>query len=474
MRNVAANGRIPRNALVVLTLVALVDAFDMAVARGLLPVIADEWTLSDLQLGFIPTIFITVSVLATVPAGYLSDRVRRTRLIGWTVLSWSALTVLSATALTYPHLLAARAVMGIGQAVDDPASTSLLADVYPRRLRGRVYSVQQVALFLGGGVGLAFGGVVGETLGWRWAFALVGLPGLLLAPAAFRLREPRRGEVDLMEASGAATLEALPLEMLPSASACARTSARGFGRSMADSGRTLGLELRAIFGIATMRYLLVGLAAIYFTLAGVSTWLAIYHERYSGMTTAQATAATGAVLAGGGVVGTLAGGAFSDRHHRRWEGGRIVIVVVSGVAFSALILVSFVVGSVPLSLALQVLGVVLVAGCGPGLRAAMVEVVPPASRGVGASALGVTSALFGTAAAPVAVGALSDATGSLVVAFFLTFLPAILGLLVLLRARRFLDGDVDAALAAITATNAAVDAAGGAPVGDTGAPIVGG
>ena len=393
-----------------MTLVALVDAFDMAVARGVLPVLADEWDLSDLQLGLIPTVFVLVSVVATVPAGYVSDRVRRTRLMGWTVLSWSALTLVSATAVNFVHLLGARALMGIGQAVDDPASTSYLADTYAPRLRGRVFSIQQVALFVGGGMGLAAGGVIGETLGWRWAFALVGVPGLFLAPAVFRLREPRRGEAELLE-------------------------------SMTR------VELRMIFRIATMRYLLVGLAAIYFTLSGVSTWLAIYHERYSDMSVAQATGATGAVLVVGGFVGTLAGGAFSDRFHRRWKGGRIVIVVWSAVAFSALILASFVVSSVPLSLLLQLLGVMLVAGAGPGLRAAMVDVVPPDSRGVGASALGVTTTLFGTAAAPVVVGALSEVTGSLVVAFYLAFIPAILGLLVLLRARRSLDDDVSAVIA---------------------------
>lgn len=429
-----------------MSLVALVDAIDTAVARGLLPVLADEWDLSDTQLGLIPTVFITVSVLATVPAGYLSDRTRRTRLMGWTLVSWSALTLLSATATSFVHLLGARAVMGIGQAVDDPASTSYLADTYPPSWRGRAYSVQQVALFVGGGLGLAAGGFLGEALGWRWAFALVGLPGLLVAPLVLRLREPRRGEAELREVLTAEQVDALPVEETRTLA-----SGGGFLRSMGTNATVLAAELRTIFRITTMRYLLVGLAAIYFTLSGVSTWLAIYHERYSDMSVAQATGATGAVLVVGGLVGTLAGGAFSDRYHRRWVGGRVVITVWSGVTFSALILASFVVGSVPASLALQLLGVVLVAGAGPGLRAAMVEVVPAGRRGVGASALGVTSALFGTALAPLAVGALSEWTGSLVVAFYLAFVPAIGGLLVLLRARRSLDPDARAVTAMVVA-----------------------
>ncbi len=445
-----ATAHVPRLPLVAMALVALVDAVDTAVARGVLPLLEDEWNLSDVQLGLIPTVFVALSVVATVPAGYLSDRVRRTRLMGWTLVSWSALTLLSATAVNFVNLLGARAVMGIGQAVDDPASTSYLADSYPARSRGRVYSVQQVALFLGGGLGLAAGGLVGERWGWRWAFALVGLPGLLLAPVVFRLREPSRGESDRRQpdrsepALGVMTPGAPADRPSPHPASAGPPGADGFATFLRLNAATLLTELRGIFRIATMRYLLVGLAAIYFTLSAVSTWLPLYHERYSGMSTTEATGATGAILIVGGFVGTLLGGWCSDRFQARWRGGRIVIVVWSCLAFSALVLASFVVRSVPLGLMLQLLGMVLVAGAGPGLRAAMVEVVPAEQRGIGASALGLTTALFGTAAAPLVVGAISDATGSLVVAFYIAFVPAMLGLLELSRARHSLDDDVRA------------------------------
>jgi MFS family permease len=162
--------------MVVLALVNLVDQADIAILRGVLPILEDEWSLSDLQLGLLGFVFVFLNALTTIPAGWLADHTRRTRLIGWTLLSWTGLIALSATAVNYVNLLGARAVMGIGQAVDDPASTSLVGDYYPSRLRARAFSLQQVSLFVGGGIGLALGGFVGETLGWRWAFALVGMP----------------------------------------------------------------------------------------------------------------------------------------------------------------------------------------------------------------------------------------------------------------------------------------------------------
>jgi MFS family permease len=430
--------------------VSLVDQIDTAVARGVLPVLEDEWHLSDTQLGLITSVFVVVATIATIPAGWVADHYRRTRVIGWTLLSWSGLILLSATAVNYLNLLVARAIMGVGQAVDDPASTSYLGDSYPARMRGRVFSATQVSFFLGTGIGLALGGWVGETFGWRWAFAVVGLPGAVVAIAAFRLREPRRGEAELPESMTWEEIAALPPREVTHASGAEGLSPGQFARLASTE---LISQLRMIFGIRTMRYVLIGVAALLFTVAGISTWLPIYYERYADMSVTRATAVVGVVLGVGGLIGTIGGGWFSDHSHHRWKGGRIVIVVWSAVLCAALFMISFAVEPVGLRIALQFVGVVAAAGCAPGLRAAMTDVVPPDSRGVGASAMALTSSLLGTALAPVLVGAVSSLTGSLVTAFYITFPPVILGLLLLLRARHTLEDDARAIVIAIYEEN---------------------
>lgn len=442
--------RYPLVPLLVMALVSLVDQIDVSVARGVLPILEDEWRLSDTELGLISSVFVVVSALATIPAGWVADHYRRTRVIGWTLFSWSGLILLSATAVNYLNLLVARAAMGIGQAVDDPASTSYLGDSYPARMRGRVFSLQQVSFFLGGGIGLALGGWVGETLGWRWAFAVVGVPGAVVALAVFRLREPRRGEAELPDAMTWDEIAALPPRVDDRASGAAGLSVRQFAHLAATE---LVAQLRMIFGIRTMRYVLVGVAALLFTVSGVATWLAIYHERYSDMSVTQATAVTGGLLGIGGVIGTIAGGTFSDRYHHRWKGGRIAIVVWSSVLSALLFMLSFAVEPVGVRVALQLVGVLAAAGAAPGLRASMLDVVPPESRGVGASAMALTTSVFGAALAPVLVGGVSSLTGSLVAAFYLTFPPVIVGLLLLLRARHTLEEDARAIVTAIYEEN---------------------
>lgn len=447
--------RYPLWPLVAMALVSLVDQIDVSVARGVLPILEKEWSLNDTQLGLITTVFVFISTLAAIPAGYVADHYRRTRVVGWTLLSWSGLIMLSATAINYVHLLFARAAMGIGQAVDDPASTSFLADSYPSRMRARVFSWQQVSFFVGGGIGLALGGWVGETWGWRWAFASVAIPGTLVALAVFRLREPRRGEAELPEDMTWDEVHALPPRPPKPGHGAEGLTYRQFSRLALTE---ITSQMKMIFGIRTMRYVLVGVAALLFTVAGIGTWLPIYHERYSDMSVAQATAVTGGLLGIGGLIGTIAGGAASDRYHHLWKGGRIVIVVSTSVACSVLFMISFLGGPVWLRVLLQFVGITLAAGAAPGLRAAMLDVTPVESRGVGASAMALTTAIFGQAAAPFLVGVVSDATGSLIIAFYIVFPPVILGLLLLLRARHTMEDDARAILTAVMEENQLLEA----------------
>jgi MFS family permease len=445
--------------MVVLGLVNLVDQADMAILRAVLPVLEAEWGLNDFQLGLLGFAFVFINTIATVPAGWVADRYRRTKVIGWTLLSWSGLIALSATAVNYLNLLLARAVMGIGQSIDDPASTSLLGDYYPARQRARAFSLQQASVFVGSGLGLALGGLVAATWGWRWAFAVVGMPGSLVAFLAFRLREPRRGESDLPDDHPHLTAPpaAVPNDRLPLRQLIQRMR------------RELVAELRMIFGIRTMRFILVGVSALLFTVSGIGYWLAVYHTRYSNMTLAEATAFTAIVLGIGGAIGTFGGGALADRAYRRGPSGRIVLVVWSSIACAVLFMVSFAVDAVPLRLALQFVGVMSAAGAVPGLRASMLDVIPAESRGVGASAFALASAVFGTALAPPLVGLLSDLT-SLATAFYIVFPPVIVGLLFLLRARHTIVDDAQRIFTAM-AERAAV-AADAASASATAGPAV--
>ena len=423
--------------LIVLSLVAFVDQVDTNILRGVLPHVTEEFRLSDFEAGLLGFAFVFVNAIATIPAGWVADRYRRTHIIGWTLLSWSGLSALSAVAMNFPSLFAARAALGIGQAVDDPSSTSLLSDYYPAHIRGRVFSYQQISVFLGGGIGLGLGGVVAAALSWRWAFALVGMPGSIIAFLCFRLREPRRGEGDGRVMT--------PVEddgiVVGGHDAGGSTAGMSIGVFLREALSSLTSELRMIFGIRTMRYVLIGVGIMLFSVAGIGYWLTIYHSRYSGMTEAQAAGVTAGTLAISGMIGTLGGGRLADRVYGAGPAGRIRLVSNAIIICAATFMVSFLQPNVPARIALQFIGVLAISSALPALRASMMDVVPAESRGVSASAFALTSTVFGSALAPPLLGLLSDAIGSLVGAFYIVFPPIVIGSLILRRAQHTIAED---------------------------------
>jgi MFS family permease len=450
--------------LLILSAVALIDQIDVSILRGVLPQLEKAFSLSDFQLGLLGFAFVFVNAIATIPAGWVADRYKRKTIIGWTLMSWSALSGLSAIAINFPTLFLARAALGIGQAIDDPSSTSLLTDYYPAEIRGRVFSWQQISVFLGGGLGLALGGLVGATLGWRWAFAIVGMPGSLVAFYCFRLSEPRRGTlegaakikspeelvapVELDEGLQPSIAEFEMEEINEKRGATAGMSISEFSR---EAWSSLISEMKMIFGIRTMRYVLIGVGILLFTVSGVGYWLTVYHQRYSGMSAAQAAGMTALTLAVAGIIGTLWGGSVADKVHATGPAGRIRLVsnaiLICAVTFLFSLMIPNSVGAfslIPVRVALQFIGVLSIASAFPALRASMMDVVPPESRGVSASAFALTSTVMGTALAPPLIGLLSDQLGSLVGAFYIVTPPILVGSLILRRAQHTIAADAQA------------------------------
>src|SRR5205807_7647591 len=192
-------GRVSTRPMWVLGLVIMIDQVDQNIVRGVITPLKHDFHASDASIGVLLAAFVLVNGIVTVPAGYLADRWDRTRTIGNTVVAWSGVTALTAAMPTFASLVAIRGALGFGQAITEPAAASLLADYYPPAERGRAFSVQQCLLFVGFGLGVGAGGLVGNALGWRAAFLLVGTPGVLIAVAVFRLREPARGAADRLQ-----------------------------------------------------------------------------------------------------------------------------------------------------------------------------------------------------------------------------------------------------------------------------------
>jgi MFS transporter, Spinster family, sphingosine-1-phosphate transporter len=279
-----------RTGIVVLGVLAginLLNYLDRYVVSALLPDLKrPPLNLSDFQLGTLMSGFLVVYTLAAPLFGRIGDRGSRTRPIAIGVLLWSLATGLSGLARNYFQLLGGRALVGIGEAAYVTIASSLLADCFPRRTRGRAFAIFNMAIPVGAALGYIVGGVVRVHYGWRAAFYVAGVPGLLLAAWMFRLPDPPRGAQD----EG------------PDEPAHAPEAAR-------RNWWSVYLEL-----VRQRPYMLtvLGYAAYTFALGGLAFWTPTFLERVRGIPAIKASAGFGEIVVVTGFVGTFAGGWLGD------------------------------------------------------------------------------------------------------------------------------------------------------------------
>ncbi|MEI9984810.1 MAG: MFS transporter [Aliidongia sp.] len=180
--------------LLLVGLVSVANYYDRTLISILVEPIKRDLGLSDGQIGLLSGVgFAVMYSLLGVPMARLADRFGRVRVLGSVVAVWSVMTVLSGRTVSFTTMLLARAGVGIGEAGGLPAAHALIADYFSPRFRGKALSVIGVCGGLGLSLAYAGGGLINDWQGWRMAFYLGGLPGLVLSVLVFlTIREPKR------------------------------------------------------------------------------------------------------------------------------------------------------------------------------------------------------------------------------------------------------------------------------------------
>jgi MFS family permease len=160
--------------------------------------IKQELHLTDLQMGMLSGLAFAIFYTAVgLPIAWAADRYNRVSIITASLAIWSAFTAASGFALNFWHLLIARIGVGFGEAGCTPPAHSLISDYYNAGERSRAIAIYALGIPAGSLIGLVAGGWVVEHMGWREAFFIVGLPGLLVAVIAkMIMKEPKRGSFE--------------------------------------------------------------------------------------------------------------------------------------------------------------------------------------------------------------------------------------------------------------------------------------
>lgn len=364
-------------ALAMFVLVYVINFIDRQIFSILIEPIRAEIPLSDTQLGLLGGIaFALFYTFAGIPIARWADVGVRKNIVTMAILIWSAMTVFTGTAKTFATLLIARIGVGIGEAGCSPPIHSLISDYFPEDRRATALSIYALGIPIGGAIGTLAGGWIGEYFGWRTAFYVVGLPGILVALIFyFTIKEPPRGATETKPVSA--------------------------------DGVPLMDTLKFMWSLHSFRHLSFAGALHAFVGYGVALFLPSFFIRVHGFGLAETS--TYLFLIGlTGVIGTFLGGYLGDRFaHRdkRWYMGIPGIATLASVPFAFLF---YTTGNPIVALFLAVPGAIL----GPmylGPTFGMTQtLVTPAMRATASAILLFVLNLIGLGLGPVFAGMLSD------------------------------------------------------------------
>lgn len=191
-------------ALGILTIVYSINFIDRQLLSILQESIKADLMLSDAQLGLLTGFaFALFYTFAGLPIASLADRSNRRNIVAISLTIWSGMTALSGLATNYWQLLLARVGVGVGEAGGSPPSHSMISDIFPPEKRASAIGFYSAGISIGILFGFLFGGWLNEFFGWRVAFFVVGVPGVILALVLyFTVPEPIRGLTENRVTSG--------------------------------------------------------------------------------------------------------------------------------------------------------------------------------------------------------------------------------------------------------------------------------
>ncbi len=373
----------------ILFIINVLNYADRYVLPAILPKIQSDLGLTPIQEGLLGSSFLLVYAIATLPLGVLADRSIRKNIVAVCVGIWSIATVLAGFTTNFLQLFGVRSVLGIGEAGYAPASLSLLGDFFSKEKRGRILSYWSSGTLVGAAVGFTLGGLVADAFGWRYAFFLVGLPGLLAAYLAWRMLEPARGGFDSAEGS----------EHDSETTQAHGSFNKGFGEALK--------KLRAI---PTYWTLVAALVFSFFTIGGTSFWLPTYIVDSFHLSVGHAGLISGAVLVGSGLIGTVAGGWLADLVQRRRPEGRLLVATCGFLIGAPLVLVALLIHNLSLFIAVFVIAAISLNFCTGPLNAVIQDVIAPVLRATAVGLALLLAHLLGDAAAPFVIGAIANNT----------------------------------------------------------------
>ncbi len=365
----------------VISLLAVVNAInymDRMALSVLLPAIKADLELSDGQLGLLVGLAFSVFyAVCGIPIARWADRGNRRNIITLALVVWSAMTALSGAAQNFIHLFLARIGVGAGEAGCIPPSQSMISDYVPLQRRSGAHAFHTFGIVFGMMLGMTLAGWLGDSIGWRWTFVVLGIPGVIVAIVVrLTLREPPRGYSD--------------------------------GHNLGASTQSLAEVVTFLKSCKSYVLLMLFFATNGFLQYGLNQWLPSFYGRSFGMELTSIGLYLGLALGGGGGVGLLLGGILANSVAKHNPMLPLIIGAVATAFAVPVALAILWVSSSTMSLWLvAVLALLWSVSNGPVIAAAQ-SVVLPQMRATASAIIIFFTSVIGFGLGPICVGVVSD------------------------------------------------------------------
>ena len=365
-------------AYILLFLLYMFDYIDRQVVVSIFPFLKSEWGLNDMQCGMLVSAVYWSIVIFTFPVSILIDRWSRKNSISIMAIFWSIASVACAFTRNFTQLFTARTAIGIGEAGYAPGGATLISTTFPKARRALMLGIWNAAIPLGIAIGTALGGLIAELWGWRHAFGLVAIPGLIIAIMFFWVKDYKTVSLD-----------------------------GTMGGDGADKKVGAGQVLKDILANKTLLLVYLGFACSVFVTTALATWLPSYFQRTHGVSAAQAGLMGGVVMLTA-IIGAPLGGFLADLWMKRSPNGRPYFISLSSITTAAILFLAFtVLQGTAQYITLIAAGVTAVAFVS-GAMAIIQDVSHPGLRATYFSLNVVIQNLLGSSLAPIVVGFISD------------------------------------------------------------------
>lgn len=279
-------------ALAVLFAINTLNFFDRQILGAVGEPIRKEFALDDASLGLLGTAFTLLYAFVGVPLGILADRIGRKGILSAGVFVWSLLTAASGLAQNFWQIFALRLGVGVGEASCAPAATSLIGDLFPASWRAKALAIFMLGLPVGVALSFAVSGTIAKEYGWRAAFFVAGIPGILCTIAVLFIHEPNRGAAETHNIGGKRRDGSAYLNVLKS---------------------------------PTMRWIIISGALHNFNMYAIAAFITPFLMRYHGLDIQQANLVSMLVYGVMGAPGLLIGGFIGDAVMKKRTNGRMLI-----------------------------------------------------------------------------------------------------------------------------------------------------